>query len=97
MNEIDFKNVEKDAQKKNHEFCAKFREDLKKHGLKYVVVELLTSQSDKVPLKKQYLARECKKPSFAAKVEEALTALGNDNRSLRPALQSLRSEIIGSK
>lgn len=87
----------KKAQEKTHEFCAKFRADLKKHGLKQVVVELLTSQSDKVPMKKQYLARECKKPAFAAKVEEALTALGNDNRSLRPALQSLRTEIIGVK
>lgn len=81
----------------NHEFCAKFRQDLKAHGLKYVIVELLTSNSEKVPLKKQYLARECKKPAFAAKIEEAITAVGDSNRSLRPALNSLRTEIIGAK
>lgn len=80
-----------------HEFCAKFRRDLKERGLKYVIVELLTSNSEKVPMKKQYLARECKKPSFAAKVEEAIKDVGNDNRALRPALNSLREEIKGIK
>jgi len=80
-----------------HEFSAKFRRDLKERGLKYVIVELLTSNSDKVPMKKQYLARECKKSSFAAKVEEAIQQVGNDNRSLRPALNSLREEIKGIK
>ncbi|MBQ8481278.1 MAG: hypothetical protein IJ532_01935 [Alphaproteobacteria bacterium] len=81
----------------NHEFCAKFRQDIKARGLQYVVVELLTSTSEKVPLKKQYLARECKKPAFAAKIEEAITSVGNNDRSLRPALNSLRTEIIGAK
>ena len=80
-----------------HEFSAKFRRDLKERGLKYVIVELLTSNSEKVPMKKQYLARECKKPSFAAKVEEAIKDVGNDNRALRPALNSLREEIEGIK
>jgi len=79
----------------NHEFCAKFRKDLKAQGLKAVVIELLTSKSEKVPLKKQYLARECKKPSFAAKFEEAFAAVKRDNSALRPALNSLRTEIIG--
>ena len=77
----------------NHEFSAKFRKDLKERGLKYVIVELLTSNSEKVPMKKQYLARECKKSSFAAKLEEAIQEVGNDNRSLRPVLNSLREEI----
>lgn len=81
----------------NHEFCAKFRKDLKEHGLTQVIVELLTSTSEKVPLKKQYLARECKKPAFAAKIEDAITSVGNSNRSLRPALNSLRTEIIGAE
>lgn len=81
----------------SHEFCAKFRKDLKEQGLNYVIVELLTSTSEKIPLKKQYLARECKKPAFAAKIENALTAVGNSNRSLRPALNVLRTEIIGAK
>ena len=80
-----------------HEFCAKFRNDLNAHGLKYVIVELLTSTSEKVPLKKQYLARECKKSAFAAKLDKILTEIGNDNRSLRPNLNSLRTEIIGAK
>ena len=77
----------------NHEFCAKFRRDLKEQGLARVIVELLTSTSEKVPLKKQYLARECKKPAFAAKINDAITSVGNANRSLRPALNSLRTEI----
>lgn len=81
----------------NHEFCAKFRKDLKAQGLKNVIIELLTSKSDKVPLKKQYLAREYKKPSFAAKVEEAMAAVKQDNHSLRPALNALRLEITGVK
>lgn len=81
----------------SHEFCAKFRKDLKAQGLKNVIVELLTSKSEKIPLKKQYLARECKKPSFAAKIEEAIAAVKQDNCSLRPALNILRTEIIGIK
>jgi len=80
-----------------HEFCAKFRKDLNAYGLKHVIAQLLTSTSEKVPLKKQYLARECKKSSFAAKVDKVLTEIGNDNRSLRPSLNSLRTEIIGAK
>lgn len=80
-----------------HEFSAKFRQDLKARGLKYIIVDLLTSNSEKVPMKKQYLARECKKSSFAAKLEEAIQEVGNDNRALRPALNSLREEIEGIK
>lgn len=86
-------------EKKNgldHEFCAKFRTDLKTRGLKYVIVELLTSNSDKVGLKKLYLIRECnKKSGFAAKVEDAMTSVGETNRDLRSALKTLRQEIIG--
>lgn len=85
---------QEEKQKLEHEFCSKFRQEIKKSGLKQVVVELLTSQSSKVPLKKEYLARECKKPSFAAKIEEAMKALGESDRSLRPALYSLKAEII---
>ena len=91
------KEEQKSMHKMDHEFCSKFRKDIKKQGLKYIVVELLTSSSNKVPLKKEYLARECKKPAFAAKIEEALKSIGENNRSLRPALYTLRSEIIGEK
>lgn len=79
----------------NHEFCVKFRTDLKTRGLQYIIVELITSTSDKVSLKKAYLARECKKSSFVAKLDEALTSVGDTDRSLRPALTTLRQEIIG--
>ena len=81
----------------NHEFCAKFRKDLKAQGLKAIVIELLTSKSEKVPLKKQYLARECKKPAFAAKIEAAISEVKQNNSALRPALNALRTEIIGAK
>ena len=79
-----------------HEFCAKFRKDLKAQGLKSIVIELLTSKSDKVPLRKEYLRRECKKPAFAAKIEAAISEVKQDNCSLRPALNILRTEIIGA-
>ena len=35
--------------------------------------------------------------SLKAKIEEAITAVGDSNRSLRPALNLLRTEIIGAK
>lgn len=79
----------------DHDFCTGFRDDLKRYGLEHVVTELLTSKSDKLPLKKQYLARECRKKSFAAKFNEALATVGDNNRSLRLGIIGLREEIFG--
>lgn len=77
----------------DHDFCEKFRGEIKARGLAYVVSELLNSSSDKVTLKKQYLARECRKSSFRGKFKEACDALGQNNRQLRPSLMSLTAEI----
>ena len=52
----------------NHDFCSKFRSEIKARGLKYVVIELLHSASEKVELKKSYLARECRKNAFQGRM-----------------------------
>lgn len=80
--------------KLNHDFCEKFRNEIKAHGLVYIIVEILTSSSDKVPLKKQYLARECKKTAaFKTRFQAACVDAGIHNRKLRPALNLLKAEI----
>ncbi|MBR2137000.1 MAG: hypothetical protein IJ852_03450 [Alphaproteobacteria bacterium] len=56
----------------DHQFCAKFRKELASKGIASIVTELIVSKSEKVPLKKQYLARECaKKKAFKAQVSNA--------------------------
>ncbi len=80
--------------KLDHSFCVKFREDIERYGLKQVIRDLLFSTSEKVPLRKQYLARECsKKKSFRAQFENACAELKIDCR-LRPAIIAIQKEII---
>jgi hypothetical protein len=84
-----------EKQKLDHSFCVKFREDIERYGLKQVVKDLLISTSEKVPLRKQYLARECsKKNSFRAQFENACAELKADERQLRPAIIAIQKEII---
>lgn len=79
----------------NHEFCDKFRGEIKARGLAYIVKELLTSSSAKVPLKKKYLARECaKKKKFAAAFKQVCEEIKENNRSLKSALTSLQQEVL---
>jgi hypothetical protein len=83
-----------EKQKLDHSFCVKFREDIERYGLKQVIHDLLFSTSEKVPLRKQYLARECsKKSSFRAQFENACAELKAD-RQLRPAIIAIQKEII---
>lgn len=56
----------------NHEFSVKFRNELTSKGIASILIELIASKSEKVPMKKQYLARECaKKKAFKAQVSAA--------------------------
>ncbi|MEE6208201.1 MAG: hypothetical protein VZR95_09135 [Alphaproteobacteria bacterium] len=81
----------------NHDFCAKFRAEIKNQGLVAVISELLVSSSEKVALKKKYLARECKKNAFAGKFTEACdTLVGRDRRMSFP-VSTLKQEIIGQQ
>lgn len=82
-----------EEKKLDHKFCAKFREDIERYGLKQVVMDLLFSTSEKVPLRKQYLARECsKKNSFRAQFKNACAELMVD-RKIRPAVMAIQQEI----
>ena len=80
-------------QKLDHAFCAKFRGEIKAYGLKQVIKDLVSSTSEKVPLRKMYLARECKKNAFRAQFQTACEALKYD-RQLRPAVQAIQNEIV---
>ena len=84
-----------EKKKLDHSFCAKFRADIDRYGLKQVVRDLLASKSEKVPLRKQYLARECsKKGSFRAQFENVCAELMNEERKLRPAVMTIQAEIV---
>ena len=72
----------------NHEFCAKFRNELASKGIASILIELIASKSEKVPMKKQYLARECaKKKAFKAQVSAAC-------RSLLPKLCTTQEKLL---
>lgn len=82
-------------EKKNldHEFCSKFRSEIKSHGLVTVVSELLASSSDKVELKKQYLVRESRKNAFADKLVAACDAVVARDSRMRMPVFSLKREL----
>lgn len=83
-----------EEKKLDHSFSVSFRKDIERYGLKQVVRDLLSSTSEKVPLRKQYLARECsKKNSFRAQFDKACAELMTD-RQIRPAVQAIQKEII---
>ena len=79
----------------NHDFCVKFRAEIQNQGLVSVINELLFSTSEKVALKKKYLARECRKNAFAGKFAEACATIVERNRRLSHSVYSLKQEIIG--
>lgn len=81
----------------NHDFCAKFRAELKAYGLKQVVIDMLnSSREEKVELKKQYLAREVqKKQKFLAEFNTVCLTIGDENRQLRPTIAELKKQIVG--
>jgi len=81
----------------NHDFCAKFRAEIKNQGLVAVISELLVSTSDKVALKKKYLTRECRKSSFAGKFTEACDTLVGRDRRISFPVSTLKQEIIGQQ
>ena len=81
----------------NHEFCAKFRAEIKNKGLVAVISELLTSKSEKVALKKKYLARECRKNAFVGKFTEACETLAKRDRHLSHPVLALKQDIIGNQ
>ncbi len=77
----------------DHDFCAKFRSEIKSHGLVTVVNELLHSSSEKIELKKMYIARECKKNAFAGKMVEACNAVVARDSRMRMPVFSLKKEL----
>ena len=79
--------------KLDHSFCTKFRQELQSYGLKQIIRDLLVSTSEKVPLRKQYLARECKKNSFRTQFVSVCNELKED-RSIRPAVILMQNEIV---
>ena len=80
--------------KLDHSFCTKFRQELQSYGVKQVLKDLLVSTSEKVPLRKMYLARECKnKNAFRTQFVLACEELKQD-RTLRPAVLSVQNEIL---
>lgn len=81
----------------NHDFCAKFRAEIKNQGLVAVLAELLVSTSEKVALKKKYLARECRKNAFAGKFNDACAILVERDRRMSFPVSSLKQEIIGQR
>lgn len=79
--------------KLDHEFCSNLRAEIKSYGLVPVVSEILTSNSDKAKLKKEYVARECKKNAFAGKMVEACNAVVARDSRMRMPVFTLKQEL----
>ena len=78
----------------DHTFCSKYRKELRAYGLQQAVRDLITS-TNKVELKKRYLAREVeKKESFKADFIAACDSIISADRKLSPAVRAIQKEII---
>lgn len=79
-----------------HDFCSKYRKELKSYGLQQAVHDLISStNNNKVDLKKKYLSREVgKKESFKTEFIAACDSLISTDRKLIPAVRALQREII---
>ncbi|MBQ7633103.1 MAG: hypothetical protein IJS88_03210 [Alphaproteobacteria bacterium] len=78
----------------DHAFCSKYRKEIKAYGLQQAIRDLLTS-TNKVELKKQYLAREVeKKESFKADFVAACDSIISADRKLMPAVRAIQKVII---
>jgi len=78
----------------NHDFCVKYRKEIKAYGLKQAVRDLL-STTNKVDLKKKFLAREAeKRESFRNELISVCNSIICDDRKLMPVIRSLQKEII---
>ena len=83
-----------DKKSLDHDFCEKLRGEIRSHGLESVVSEILnSSNSDKIEKKKMYLARECKKNTFAGKLVEACNTVVARNRQMRMPVFALKREL----
>ena len=81
--------------KLDHEFSASFRQEIAGNKLKGVIAGLIDSKSAKLPLKKMYLARECKKKkSFRVEVEKVISSLCKERPQMALAYTNLKAEII---
>ena len=81
--------------KLDHEFSASFREEIAGNRLKGVIAGMIDSKSEKLPLKKMYLARECrKKKAFRVQVEQVFMALCKERPQMALAYSNLKAEII---
>ncbi|MBQ9270860.1 MAG: hypothetical protein IJ218_01160 [Alphaproteobacteria bacterium] len=84
-----------EKQKLEHDFCVKFRGDIERYGLQQAIKDLVISTSQKVPLRKSYLARECKKKtSFKNQFIAACDALKKSDKQIKQAVMALQQEII---
>ena len=81
----------------NHEFSVKFRQELATKSLESILLELVVSKSEKVPLKKQYLTRECaKKKAFKAQIKDACRSLlPNIHTREKLLIIALHQELTG--
>lgn len=88
--------MEEEKEKKlDHTFCSKFRADIERYGLKQVICDLISSTSEKVAMRKKYLARECsKKNAFKKQFVAACEDLKKTNRKIRLAVIAIQQEIV---
>ena len=85
----------KEEKKLDHSFCEKFRKDIERYGLKQVICDLISSTSEKVALRKKYLARECnKKNSVKKQFVAACEDLKKSDRKMLPAVVAIQQEIV---
>ena len=83
-----------EKEKLDHAFCEKYRKEIKAYGLKQAICDLISS-TNKVELKKKYLAREVeKRDTFKAELIAACDSLISTDRKLSLAVRAIQAEII---
>ncbi len=76
------------------EISAKFRDELKAHGIMNAVLTVLDSKSEKNEVKKTVLSQQCRKKEFKTKFLAACEAIKATYPSKRMAVKNLSAEII---
>ncbi|MBR3662614.1 MAG: hypothetical protein IKN67_04980 [Alphaproteobacteria bacterium] len=63
------------SREERSEIAAKFRDEIKHHGVVNAILSVLDSTSDKVAVKRQVLEQQCRKKSFAKDFADACDRL----------------------
>lgn len=71
-----------------------FRQEIQKYGVKAAVMNVLQSKSEKVEVRKQVIAQQCRKNSFRTAFEGACQEIHATCPQMRTSLRALKKELL---